>query len=740
MESRRQEICAHNSSNQGEARKSTEETDKAHITISEFLNFLKTAYQVQDSVEGVLLEGGMSEAVNWLKSKEIESTIKGRSMSVQTSDTLLRKGSADDNKKELAKKRESNGTLVDDSDILKQKLNEVLSEGLLDSVLPYLVQSTNSLKKNSLCSVKTIEKNSHTSTLTVSNERLARRKSSGDASTACKVFDTKIGSEVEIHVCDEIKNTKKTFTCNQKLLVEKMGYFAEVTLGQKLEDMDISVHCDIGIFEWLMQWVKKDSLLEADWPHLDSQCVIPILVSAAFLQMEPLLQDCLLFCHQHMNEILRTASNLSCLNDSVLTRLAAMYTNSEVELIKDRKDKIQSKLFSKLIQSLAEPEPESVRGHWCSLARIFRCDKCQQLITPNVAARIPCIPACMRLQPDGSIISLHTRDPNWLINEYIIKLHKTLKTWRKVYWRLWGDVHFLYCGICKKYFPTNQIGWCRYHPDTPQFFTLDAQKAPLPIGRYPCCGERAYRFQLLENYSACQFRQHAVSVEDVRQSAIFSMLETYRHLIEEEPPELLFPERLTRLVARDSSVNSEKFICKESFWWDGLEIIPPRPKLGLLSTFANRGANCDEESIISDESTTEENTEEETISSSSLESDEGSAESNPPPKQTLVKKPKKNSAGKLLWQHNLSARSNQDIQRAYEESLLKDIGAILSRKTLNDTTNKPGTRTVGRNSIPLGGLWMRLESEWRESLNQRETQPKAKNFATSKTNKPRSRF
>ncbi|ERL92574.1 hypothetical protein D910_09887 [Dendroctonus ponderosae] len=556
MESRRQEICAHNSSNQGEARKSTEETDKAHITISEFLNFLKTAYQVQDSVEGVLLEGGMSEAVNWLKSKEIESTIKGRSMSVQTSDTLLRKGSADDNKKELAKKRESNGTLVDDSDILKQKLNEVLSEGLLDSVLPYLVQSTNSLKKNSLCSVKTIEKNSHTSTLTVSNERLARRKSSGDASTACKVFDTKIGSEVEIHVCDEIKNTKKTFTCNQKLLVEKMGYFAEVTLGQKLEDMDISVHCDIGIFEWLMQWVKKDSLLEADWPHLDSQCVIPILVSAAFLQMEPLLQDCLLFCHQHMNEILRTASNLSCLNDSVLTRLAAMYTNSEVELIKDRKDKIQSKLFSKLIQSLAEPEPESVRGHWCSLARIFRCDKCQQLITPNVAARIPCIPPCMRLQPDGSIISLHTRDPNWLINEYIIKLHKTLKTWRKVYWRLWGDVHFLYCGICKKYFPTNQIGWCRYHPDTPQFFTLDAQKAPLPIGRYPCCGERAYRFQLLENYSACQFRQHAVSVEDVRQSAIFSMLETYRHLIEEEPPELLFPERLTRLVARGPSRNN----------------------------------------------------------------------------------------------------------------------------------------------------------------------------------------
>lgn len=128
-------------------------------------------------------------------------------------------------------------------------------------------------------------------------------------------------SEVEIHVCDEVKNVKKDFICNQNLLVEKMGYFAEVTTGQRLEDMDISVHCDISIFDWLMRWVKKDSLPEEDWPQLDSQCVIPILVSAAFLKMEPLLEECLLYCHEYMNEILRTNTNLSCLNDAVLTRL-----------------------------------------------------------------------------------------------------------------------------------------------------------------------------------------------------------------------------------------------------------------------------------------------------------------------------------------------------------------------------------------------------------------------------------
>lgn len=91
-------------------------------------------------------------------------------------------------------------------------------------------------------------------------------------------------SEVEIHVCDEVKGLKRDFRCPQKLLVSKMGYFADVTSGQRLEDMDISVHCDIQIFDWLMRWVKKDSILVADWPLLEATNVVPILVSASFLQ------------------------------------------------------------------------------------------------------------------------------------------------------------------------------------------------------------------------------------------------------------------------------------------------------------------------------------------------------------------------------------------------------------------------------------------------------------------------
>ena len=41
--------------------------------------------------------------------------------------------------------------------------------------------------------------------------------------------------------------------------MEKMVYFKDITSGQQLDDVDISVHCDVKIFEWLMSWTKSES-------------------------------------------------------------------------------------------------------------------------------------------------------------------------------------------------------------------------------------------------------------------------------------------------------------------------------------------------------------------------------------------------------------------------------------------------------------------------------------------------
>lgn len=181
-----------------------------------------------------------------------------------------------------------------------------------------------------------------------------------------------------------------------------------------------------------------------------------------------------------------------------------MYTNTELESIRDKKDKIISRLYCKLILSLGEPVPQSLRGHWASLAGIFRCCKCGKLITSHESVDIPCVPTCMQVSLDGNIISEHVRDMNWNLSEFIVELYRELKTWRKVYWRLWSICHFLRCTDCLTLFPVHQMSWCCRHPEQPQFFFAEGQRSTaIPVGRYPCCGARTYRFEVLTNTTVC---------------------------------------------------------------------------------------------------------------------------------------------------------------------------------------------------------------------------------------------
>ena len=50
--------------------------------------------------------------------------------------------------------------------------------------------------------------------------------------------------------------------CPRDLLVKEMYYFADYLSSgtHHYDDVDISVHCDIGIFDWLMQYVKRGLL------------------------------------------------------------------------------------------------------------------------------------------------------------------------------------------------------------------------------------------------------------------------------------------------------------------------------------------------------------------------------------------------------------------------------------------------------------------------------------------------
>lgn len=482
---------------------------------------------------------------------------------------------------------------------LTEKLDEVLNQGILDSFLPFICQQQPTQSKvptappNQLAVVPVA--NPSSSNLLKAKQIIVSQKSTAsiDKKTLSAdhgngiIFSQKslrrkspivldqtrtLEPELTIHVCDEVKGVSRDFSCPQKLLVSKMGYFADITSGQKLEDMDISVHCDLEIFDWLIKWVKKETLASQDnWPKLSAANVIPILVSASFLQMEPLLCDCLSFCHAHLSEIVKVSPNLGCLNDNIISRLASMFTNLELESVKDKKDRIQPRLFCKMIQSLCEVEAQSIRGHFATIAGVFRCLKCGKYLTQSASSYVHCIAQNMRLNRHGQIVSSHVRDQNWSLSNFVSNLHKELRSWRRVYWRLWASCHFLYCSICETHFPASQMQWCMFHPSpvSPSQFhgsTSEGSK----IGRYPCCGlQLAYRYDNITSPSnGCQFRDHCVVAENDRDRAILNLVTqvSENNLMMFEPPPAA---KLASSASNDP-------------WWSGMSILSNRTRQGIL--------------------------------------------------------------------------------------------------------------------------------------------------------------
>ncbi|XP_001984205.2 uncharacterized protein KIAA1841 homolog [Drosophila grimshawi] len=549
-------------------------------------------------------------------------------------------------------------------------------------------------------------------------------------------------AEVVIHVCDEVKNTSRDFTCPQSLLVSKMGYFADVTAGQRLEEMDISVHCDIQIFDWLMKWIKHSAQSQelqapgqsnvAAGPQLDGNNVVPILVSASFLQMEPLLLECLTFCHAHLSEVVRTSTNLSCLNDALVSRLAAMFTNLELEMVRDKKERVTPRLWTKLIQSLCEPDPEVLRGHFYSISGLFRCVRCCRCVTNTMKSFVNCIPSNIRLSRWGQLISSHVRDTNWDLNVYVMQLFKELKSWRKVYWKLWGHCHYLYCCTCEAHFPVYQMTWCRYHPEPPNFLGPETEgRIAGPAGRYACCNQQAFRYETLPGPNGCQFREHSVLVDTDRERAILTIaqLVAENYALCEQPP--LHIQELA--AAGEISPN-----------WLGISLTPQRCRQGLLPQLCMDMTNhrvsrrCRYEMETSTESETTSTSSEDAHCQrprirNTLLDDEYSTSSDgcesdhrPPPRKTRGKKKRKRPAAVSgrFWSGELSARSNQDHQRDFEEKIMKQVVSYVTKKTGTD-------QSLVHNAQPLGGTYVRLESEWKEMLKQRHSNHNMQNSSAS---------
>lgn len=265
------------------------------VTMHNFLEFLKITCQVNESIDGRNNNNNTNSLpidYNQLAKNELVNSLIGNNnntniksdgvISDYEKDTDSRKSTpqyeqkskekiitkkksiTNSSKSQKSKNDGNNNDYKSQLDpALSDKLNEVINEGILDSVLPYVcpinssailnvtpkpIKSITNIRiqpqqvydfkppQNDLNSDIGLKKSPRPNeTISVTNnlvpppsrDRSSRRKSI----TSMVVSENRNESEVVIHVCDEVKGVSRDFMCPQKLLVCKMGYFADVTSG-----------------------------------------------------------------------------------------------------------------------------------------------------------------------------------------------------------------------------------------------------------------------------------------------------------------------------------------------------------------------------------------------------------------------------------------------------------------------------------------------------------------------------
>ncbi|XP_074532714.1 SANT and BTB domain regulator of class switch recombination isoform X2 [Halichoeres trimaculatus] len=570
-------------------------------------------------------------------------------------------------------------------------------------------------------------------------EKKERRTSAEEDDKTHKLRDP----NMVIHVCDETKNLKQDFTCPRDLLVKEMRYFAEYLSvdSQRWEEVDISVHCDVQIFDWLMNYVRRNSAGGAkDKPRLEPSNVISILISSEFLKMDSLVDECIQYCHKHMSAIVATPCNMNCINSNLTTRIAQLFNHNEADDIRDKKDKFKSKLFQKKIERLFDPNYTS-KDSPGNASTLYRCGLCLKLLTRETERKISCVPGKINIDARGEIVYTHTRQKSWDVHDYLSCQYEELKSWVLVYWRIWGTINYLTCSRCQQVFVCAELTHCQYHPDSVVYAGLGSEKGWHGAGLYPCCNQRVLRFDPTGIPKGCKRRDHIVNVPDEEscdeeastQTRVLNDLLLHRDAV----------------CVFNSPVDSEDSMCMSEKAQDCDMLLEPtllghlRGDAGTFSLLKNWSLQLRQQSLLSED--------EEYTTGSEVTEDEVGDEEELNKKQAAKKNKKTHrplkkqmsspnfqrkekhektqsrdstpftvSVQKSKWDSSRSLRYNQDAQREEDQRRMVEIIGHLTKMRFGDQEQSRSKD----NKEPSGGIYSRLESQFKSSSQSRQSAEK----------------
>lgn len=230
--------------------------------------------------------------------------------------------------------------------------------------------------------------------------------------------------------------------------------------GASGDDVDISVHCDVNIFEWLIRFLKTQG--QASEPKLSVRNVISILISSDFLQMERLVHECLRFFHANASEIVKIPIDMACINAPLVARLAQLFCLEDLDEVDDPKDKIVSRLYMcKLEEWLRVPRHVPAR-----------CALCHQLYPAAARALLPCAHAPVRIDVHGQLRARHQPDPAFSLHDHFAEQRLAGRSWTQIFWHVWGIAQLLPCAACARLAPLTYWLHCSYHPTPPALVAI----------------------------------------------------------------------------------------------------------------------------------------------------------------------------------------------------------------------------------------------------------------------------
>eukprot|EP00913_Durusdinium_trenchii_P009386 g8821.t1 len=193
-----------------------------------------------------------------------------------------------------------------------------------------------------------------------------------------------------------------------------MKYFEACLAGVSPDDeVEISVHCDIKVFEWLVEYM--------DGSRQACSIAIP-----------------------------------GCLPERLVASLASQVKVAELEKLQDDHDRLLSRLYAHKLLALLSLEQNV----------LFCCSRCQRLFTADECLYQHCAETTgMELSTTKSVPALlqHSADATWDVGEFLHHLRER-HSWPQLFWKTWARLQRFQCNLCQMTFCGLELNRCHFHP------------------------------------------------------------------------------------------------------------------------------------------------------------------------------------------------------------------------------------------------------------------------------------